>query len=96
MTKFLRITIAALGLMAGHAYAQDGNALVASHGCLNCHAVDEQKMGPAFTDIAAQYQGNAAAEGQLVAKLRDGAGHMKVAASEAEIKAMVDYVLAVK
>ncbi len=96
MTLFLRIAIAAIGLTASGAYAQDGSALVDSHGCTNCHALDSQKVGPAFTDIAAQYQGNAGAEAKLVAELRDGAGHMKVAASEAEIKAMVDYVLSTK
>ncbi len=93
MHRFIWMLVAALSVVAASAHAQNGSALVTSNGCTNCHAVDQQKVGPAFSDIAAQYSGNAAAEGTLIAKLRDGNGHMKVAASEADIKAMVDYVL---
>ncbi len=88
--------VAALALPAAGARAQDASALIASKGCTMCHAVDTRKVGPAFDDIADQYDGNAGAEATLVAKLRDGTGHPKIAATEAEIKAMVDYVLSLK
>jgi len=89
----------AAGLIAGmvvaqHAQAQDGAALATSKGCTNCHAVDQKKVGPAFKDIAAKYAGNADAESTLIAKLKDGKGHMKIAASDADLKTVVDYVLA--
>ena len=88
----------AAGLIAGmavaqHALAQDGAALAKSKGCLNCHALDQKKVGPAFKDIAAKYAGNADAELTLIAKLKDGKGHMKIAASDADLKTLVDYVL---
>jgi cytochrome c len=65
---------------------------VKSKGCLKCHAVDEKKVGPSFKDIAAK-KGDAK---ETAAKLKDGKGHPKAAASDAEIKAAVDYVLSQK
>jgi cytochrome c551/c552 len=58
---------------AGAASAQE--ALAKSDGCLNCHAVDTKKVGPAFKDVAAKYKGQADAEAKLVDKLTKGQGH---------------------
>jgi cytochrome c len=77
---------------AGTANAQE--ALAKSSGCLNCHAVDTKKMGPAFKEIAAKYKGKADAEATLVAKLSGGKDHPAVKASPEEIKGMVKWVLA--
>jgi cytochrome c551/c552 len=62
-------------------------------GCLNCHEIDKKKVGPAFKEVAAKKAGKA---DELVAKLKDGKGHMKINATEAEIKAAVDQVLSTK
>jgi cytochrome c len=80
-------------LAAGTAGAQSGADVVKAKGCLNCHDVDKKKVGPSFKDIAAKRKG---AEADLVAKLKSGKGHPKVAASDAEIKAAVQHVLATK
>ena len=72
--------------------AESGADLLKAKGCTNCHDRDAKKVGPAFKDIAAKKPEKAA----IVAKLRDGKGHMKVAASEAEIGQMVDAVLSMK
>jgi cytochrome c len=61
--------------------------------CMNCHAVDQKKMGPSFKDVSAKYKGDKGAEGTLTAKLKDGKGHPKVAASDAELKAAVGFAL---
>jgi len=79
-------------LAAGAVFAQSGADVVKAKGCLGCHAVDQKKAGPSFKDIAAK-KGDAAA---LVAKLKDGKGHPKIAASDAELKAAVGYVLSQK
>ena len=79
-------------IAAGAVLAQSGADVVKAKGCLNCHAVDQKKVGPSFKDIAAK-KGDA---GAMAAKLKDGKGHPKVAASDAEIKAAVDYVLSQK
>jgi cytochrome c len=90
----LRFVVAAAGaIAAGVALAQSGADVVKAKGCLTCHAVGEKKVGPSFKDIAAKNPGKSAA---LVAKVKEGQGHPKVAASDAELKAAVDYVLSQK
>jgi cytochrome c len=84
--------LAASALAAGAVFAQSGADVVKAKGCLGCHDVDKKKMGPSFKDIAAK-KGDEAA---LVAKLKDGKGHPKIAASDAELKAAVGYVLSTK
>ena len=83
----------ACGCVGGWAQAQD--ALKAG-GCLGCHDMDKKKVGPAYKDIAAKYKGNKDAETTLLAKLKDGKGHPKVAKSDAEIKAALAEALAAK
>lgn len=90
--KLSVVVLAVAGaLAAGGAVAQPD--VVKSKGCLNCHDVDKKKVGPAFKEVAAKRKGQEAA---LVAKLKDGKGHMKINASEAEIKAAVQWVLSQK
>jgi cytochrome c len=92
--KALRAVVAVtFAILAGTVFAQSGADVVKSKGCLNCHAVDAKKVGPSFKDIAAKQAGKSAA---LVEQLKAGKGHPKVAASDAEIKAAVDYVLSQK
>ena len=87
------VAMIAGAVVAGAAFAQSGADVVKSKGCLNCHAVDQKKMGPAYKDVAAKYKGDKGAADTLAAKLKDGKGHPKIAASDAEIKAAVEYVL---
>jgi len=83
--------------MAGAANAADSGADMAkAKGCLGCHAVAEKKIGPAMKDVAAKYKGKKDAEATLTAKLKDGKGHMKVAASDAELKTLVQWSLSAK
>jgi cytochrome c len=83
---------AALG--SGLAQAQPGADVLKTKGCLGCHDVDKKKVGPAFKDIAAKYKGDRAQAAPLAAKIKEGKGHPKSAASEAELKAAVEQVLA--
>ena len=95
--KAVLLVLAAAGtLAAGSAYAQSGADVLKAKGCMNCHDMDKKKVGPAYKDVAAKYKGNAGAEAQLVAKIKDGKGHLKIAASDAELKAAVRQVLATK
>lgn len=87
------IIAATLGLAAaGPAAAQE--ALAKSAGCLNCHAVDTKKMGPAFKDIAAKYKGKADAEATITAKLAAGKEHPAIKASSDDVKSLVKWILA--
>lgn len=93
------IAAAAVGV-AGTASAQE--AAAKSAGCLNCHAVDTKKVGPAFKDVAAKYKGKDASA-QLFDKVRKGGsgvyGPVPMAPnpvskiSDADLKKVVAYIL---
>lgn len=95
--KQLVLALAVAGVfVVGAAQAQSGADVVKAKGCLNCHDMKTKKVGPAYKDVAAKYKGDKAAEGMLVQKLKEGKGHMKITASDAELKAAIGYVLSTK
>lgn len=93
----MKISVAvmtAFGVLSSAAVnAQSGPEVLKAKGCLNCHEADRKKVGPAFRDIAAKHKENKDAAAALVTKLKEGKGHAKIAASDAELKAAVGYVL---
>jgi cytochrome c len=91
--KSLLISLAAAGLLAGGVAQAD---VLKAKGCLNCHAMDKKKVGPAYKDVAAKYKGKSSAEGMLVKKLKTGKGHMKIKATDAELHEAVKAVLSAK
>jgi len=91
MRTILMAMVAAGALVAGAAQAQDSLKK-----CMGCHDMDKKKIGPSFKDAAAKNKGNKDAAGAIVAKMKDGKGHPKVAGSDAELKAAVDAALAAK
>ena len=93
MKLLAMMSVAAIGLAAaGASFAQED--LAKSSGCLNCHAVDAKKMGPAFKDVAAKYKGKADAQDALVAKITSAKGHPSVKASPDDVKSLVKWILA--
>ncbi|HZM46186.1 MAG TPA: c-type cytochrome [Burkholderiales bacterium] len=86
--------IGALAVPAAH--AQSGPEVLKAKGCLNCHEADKKKVGPAYKDVAAKYKDDKGAEAKLVAKIKEGKDHPKIAASDAELKAALDHVLSMK
>jgi cytochrome c len=94
MKAMLMVVAAAGTLIAGGVNAQAGADVVKAKGCLGCHDIAKKKVGPAYKDVAAKYKGDKKAEGNLIAKLKEGKGHPKISASDAELKAAVGYVLA--
>lgn len=90
------LVVAAIGVLgAGVAQAQSGADVVKGK-CVACHDVDKKKVGPAFKDVAAKYKGDKGAAAKVVEKMKEGKGHPKVAASDAELKAAVEHVLSTK
>jgi cytochrome c len=92
--KSLVLAIAATAALTAAGAAQASAELAQKAGCTTCHAVDTKKMGPAFKEVAKKYKGNAAAEAELVTKLKSGKGHPAVKASDDDVKAIVKWVLA--
>jgi cytochrome c len=92
MKTLLVAVVATAGIaFAGTASAQ---ADLAQKSCGSCHALDTKKMGPSFKDIAKKFKGNAAAEADIVTKLKTGKGHPAVKASDADLAGIVKWVLA--
>ena len=79
----------------GMVHAQSG-ADVAKGKCMGCHDVEKKKVGPSFKDVAAKYKGDKGADAKVVEKMKEGKGHPKVAASDAELKAAVQHALSTK
>lgn len=92
MKSFVIAAMAAASLMLGgvaHASADKANAA----GCMKCHDVDKKKMASSFKDIAAKNKANKDYVAAAVKKLSTGSGHPKSAASEADLKAVMDWVM---
>jgi cytochrome c len=87
------IAVAAAGslVLAGAAQAATGEELFKSKGCVTCHAPDVKKVGPSLKDIQAKNKPDAI--DRIAAALKDGKGHPKTAATEAEIKQMVTFAV---
>ena len=87
--RTLLVALAAAAALAGGAVqAQD-----ALKKCMGCHDMEKKKAGPSFKDAAAKSKGNKDAAGAIVAKMKDGKGHPKVAGSDDELKAAVEAAL---
>jgi cytochrome c len=89
MKSKIALVVAAAGLlMAGTAQASAD--LAEKAGCNKCHAMDAKKMGSSYKDLAKKHKGTADAD--LVAKLKEGKGHPKSAASDADLQALVKWI----
>lgn len=93
--KKLTLSIAAILAVSGWVLSHEASAqsdVLKSKGCLNCHDAEKKKVGPALKDIAAKKP----KADEVVAKMKEGKGHPKVAGSDADLKAAVDAALATK
>jgi cytochrome c len=78
--------------------------LARSKNCVACHHVERKTLGPAFKDIAAKYDGDAAAVKTLSDKVQKGGagvwGPMPMPAqpqvSQEEAEALVKWILTLK
>ena len=89
--RWISIKVLLLAL-AVPAHAQSGADIVRSRGCVNCHDADKKKVGPSFKDIAASRRSSQ----EMLARLKEGKTHPRVAATDAELKAALDYVMALR
>lgn len=63
---------AALLAVAAIAPAHANEALAQKKQCLQCHAVDETRVGPSFRQISATYKTVKRPEAMLIAVMREG------------------------
>jgi cytochrome c len=99
------VVLSAALMFAGNALADEGEALLKKSNCMMCHNMNNKTVGPSLKVIAAKYSGDATAQAKLEAKVRKGgSGSFGSAAmmptpagvSDADIKAMVSWILAIK
>ena len=89
---------------AASAFAQSGEDLLKKNGCTACHAIDKKVIGPAYKEVAEKYRSDAGAAAKLQDKVKKGGSGVwgpvpmppNTQVSDADIKAMVAYVLALK
>lgn len=89
-------------LSTGPALADE--ALFKKSNCMACHAVDQKRVGPALKDVAAKYSGESGAAERLAKKIKAGGsgvwGQMpmppQTQVSDADAKALAEYVLSIK
>ena len=65
-------TVDAAAAAVPAAAGEDLLKLATSNGCMACHGVSNKIVGPAYTDVAAKYKGQADAVEVLVAKVKNG------------------------
>ena len=102
--KLLILSAAALTLSAVLP-AQASEALAKKHMCTTCHAIKGAKtIGPTYADVAKKYAGQKDAEAKLADKVKKGGQGVwgqvpmppNAAVPDADVKAMVKWVLTVK
>jgi cytochrome c len=84
--------VAACIAFSAAAQAQSGEAFAKTK-CLGCHAIDQKKVGRSFKEMSASNKGDKGAGDRLFRLLKAGKEHPKIAGSDAELKAAVQYLL---
>ena len=102
--KSLILSIAGLAL-ASVAPVQASDALAKKHLCTTCHVIKGAKtIGPTYAEVAKKYAGQKDAEAKLAEKVKKGGQGVwgqvpmppNAAVPDADIKALVKWVLATK
>jgi len=85
-------------LAAAPQSSDSGEKLIKASDCSSCHAVDRQVVGPAYSDVAKRYAGQADAVDKLAAKIRDGGSGMTPHPdlTDAQRREMVTWILSQK
>lgn len=84
--------------LAGPAVAGPAEDIIAKEKCSKCHTATTTKKGPSWASVAEKYKGKPDPTAALVDMLKTGGkdDHNKVAASDADLKAVVQIVLTSK
>jgi len=103
--KIAAAVLATAGLLAAGAVNADaGEDLLKKNGCTACHAIDKKLVGPPYVEVAAKYKGDAGAAAKLFEKVKKGGSGVwgqvpmppNPQVSDADLKAMITYILALK
>ena len=77
--------------------------LASKYNCQTCHTVDKKLVGPSYKEVAAKYAGDKAALAKLEEKVKQGGSGVwgpipmpPNAVPEADLKSLVEWILALK
>ena len=77
--------------------AEAAQGLARQNNCFKCHAIDKEKVGPAWKDVAAKNKGNKDAEAKIIKHLTSGGSDGKhpvvKAKSPDDVKNLADWIL---
>ena len=80
-----------------------GDAALSKYSCQTCHTVDKKLVGPSYKEVAAKYAGDKAALAKLEEKVKQGGSGVwgpipmpPNAVPEADLKSLVEWILALK
>jgi len=94
MKSILMTAVAVAALAAAGLANAAGEEDAKKAGCLNCHAVDAKKMGPAFKDVGAKFKGKK--DTDVVAAIKAAKPHASSKASDDDLKAIASWILTLK
>ena len=93
--KSIVMTAVAVAALAAAGMANAGGEEDAKKaGCLNCHAVDAKKMGPAFKDVGVKFKGKK--DTDVVAAIKAAKPHASTKASDGDLKEISAWILTLK
>lgn len=98
----MKYTTLLLAAFAVSSVAQASEELAAANNCLACHKTDQQLVGPSYQDVAAKYKDQEGAADMLYDSIKNGVSGKwgaipmppNAAVSDDDIKALVDWILA--
>jgi cytochrome c len=91
MKSILIAAALAAGISAtGVASADGGEDVAKKSGCLNCHAVDTKKVGPAYKDVAKKFKGKSSAD--VVAAMKANPIHASVKVPDNDLKEIAEWI----
>ena len=89
MRSIVVLAMAGALLASGAAYAESGEDLAKSSGCLGCHAIDTKKVGPAYKDVAKKFKGKTPADAAAAMK----AASVHASVPDKDLKEILEWVL---
>ncbi len=100
--RILFVTLLVTAGIGAMPAAQANETLLKKYNCTACHAIGKKVVGPAFKEVAKKYKGQKDAAAKLAAKVKKGGSGVwgpipmppNPAIPDADLKKMVDYILA--
>jgi cytochrome c len=91
------LAAAALAL-GGSAWAGPAEDYIAANKCNKCHTEKTTKKGPSYASLAEKYKGDAGAKAKMLNTLKTGGkeDHDKAPGTDAELQAVINFILASK